>query len=202
MSYSRLLGMLTAFSLYIAISLSLYKPPVTYIPEVLPYAYFHNTPTDLPAPKPKQTSKQSINSYLESRFGLPKGILFSIHQKETSGRCKIDSKANAKGCFQFMDITILDIKQRFNYSFDPYNYEQSAKAAALKLKYLYNRFAKNYKANTKVLWALTLAAYNAGYGTVTRKGWTDDLSTYSALLKNITFKETQNYVKTIIPKLF
>lgn len=202
MSYSHLLGMLTAFSLYIAISLSLYKPPVTHTPEVLPYAYFHSVPTDLPAPKPKQTSKQSINSSLEAQFGLPTGILAAVHQKETSGRCKIDSHAGAKGCFQVVPITILDIKQRFNYSFDPYNYEQSAKAAALKLKYLYNRFAKNYKADTKVLWALSLAAYNAGYRTVTSKGWTANLSTYNALLKNITFKETQNYVKTIIPKLF
>ena len=97
-----------------------------------------------------------------------------------------------------MEVTIQDIKQRFNYTFDPTNYEQSAKAAAMKLAYLANRFKTSYKTNHTTTWSLALAAYNAGYTNVVNLGWATKAATNNKPVHTyITFKETKNYVKVI-----
>jgi hypothetical protein len=151
-------------------------------------------------------SKQHINFTLETEYKLPKGLLSAVHYKETSGNCKAKSSAGAIGCFQFRLITIKDIKQRFSYSFDPYNYAESAKAAAMKLSYLANRIQSNYNTNYEITWSLTLAAYNSGYSTVANQGWAKTAAgwatSYRGVANIIDYPETSNYVRSISKELF
>lgn len=174
--------------------------------EVLPY---HQTsvsaPSDVVSPKPASLDKELVNASLEAQYGLPNGILSILHWKEASGRCDLVSSAGAKGCFQFLDITIKDLQQRFNYSFDPNDYEQSAKAAAIKLSYLYKRIQKNYNTNNEISWSLALAAYNAGYTTITKRNWASTAAHYATSYRGVAniidYKETSEYVNHIASNL-
>jgi soluble lytic murein transglycosylase-like protein len=162
-------------------------------------------PVDLKAPvieKAIRLSKNDVNSALETSYGLPIGILEAVHLKETSGNCNSISSSGAEGCFQFMPITMLDLEQRFSYKFNPYNYNQSAKAAAIKLQYLHDRFNKAYELDSKTLWSLSLAAYNAGYTNVMQQGWADNAQNHKHLITIINFPETKRYVNVITSKLF
>lgn len=175
--------------------------------EVTPYySYSLEAPTSLPNTISTPMSKSQVNSSLETEFGLPTGILAAVHQKETSGRCNVTSSAGAIGCHQFMPITIKDIKQRFNYEFDPTNYQQSAKAAAMKLQYLANRFQSNFNTSYEITWSLALAAYNAGYGNVVNNGWAKTAANYATSYRGVAsivkFTETSNYVRVIGKQLF
>lgn len=112
------------------------------------------------------THKHSPPS-LEEQHGLPTGLLAAIHQVETSGRCNVTSKANAEGCFQFTPNTQKELVRLFNYTFDPFNYEQSEKAAALYLSHLAKRVDKlPIRKQDKWLWVA--AAYNGGFTNVRR----------------------------------
>ena len=157
------------------------------------------------SPKEAPLNKSKVNASLETTYDLPSGILSLVHAQETSGRCKVVSSAQAKGCFQFRDIAIKDVTQRFNYKFDPFNYKESAKAAAMNLAYLYSRVSVFTNASIEARWSLVLAAYNAGLTTVTNSKWdvyADTAQFYPQVTKHINYPETRNYVNSIASKLF
>lgn len=148
-----------------------------------------------------QLTKNEINKFVSKKYDLPANLLASQHFKETSNRCNVKSKANAKGCFQFNDITIKHLKNKHGYTFNPYDYAESAEASAIYLNELKNRF-KVYGFNQKVLWSVTLAAYNGGPSQAHK--WAKKLhkqATFKDLVYVIDWQETRNYVYSIGHKI-
>lgn len=70
---------------------------------------------------------------LEGKYGLPAGLLSSVAATESGGDPFAESKAGAKGLFQFMPGTAKDMGLKGRDVFDPH---KSADAAARYLRYL------------------------------------------------------------------
>jgi len=153
--------------------------------QVIPYKLLP-IPSAEDLPSPKEVVKKT-NTTLEEQYNLPKGILEAVHKVETSGRCRVVSKANARGCFQFNRITQREIYRLFQYKFNPYNYEQSKKAAAMYLAYLAKR-VDSLPIRKQDKWLWVLAAYNAGFSNVRR--WVKE--------GKIGFKETHFYIYRVM----
>lgn len=151
-------------------------------------------------------SKKQINSEIEKEYNLPTGMLSAIHEKETSGRCKVTSDAGAVGCFQIMPTTEKYIEKKFNVDIDPTNYRSSAKGSAIYLVYLKHKIERHYpELNNEVQWGLALASYNAGpvYGLKwAHKVEKNKIKTVSEATKFITYKESRQYVKDIGEAVF
>lgn len=94
---------------------------------------------------------------LESKYGLPAGLLDSIWATESGRGKNMLSGAGAKGHFQFMDGTAKQYGLQ-----DPNNLEQSADAAARMMSDL----LKKYKGDVPS----AAAAYNWGQGNLDKKG--------------------------------
>ncbi len=114
-------------------------------------------PTQSSAPvntaQPKMPVAQPLFKTLESQYKLPSGLLDSVWKVESNrGDPKfMQSKAGAKGHFQFMDATA----KQYGLT-DPNDLKQSATAAAK----MYAQLLKKYKGNVEH----ALAAYNWGEG--------------------------------------
>lgn len=96
---------------------------------------------------------------LEGKYGLPAGLLSSVAATESGGDPFAESKAGAKGLFQFMPGTAKDMGLKGRDVFDPH---KSADAAARYLRYLLDATGGDLEK--------TLASYNWGLGNVQKKG--------------------------------
>lgn len=112
---------------------------------------------------------------LEGKYGLPSGLLSSVAATESGGDPFAESKAGAKGLFQFMPGTAKDMGLKGRDVFDPH---KSADAAARYLRYLLEATGGDLEK--------TLASYNWGLGNVQKKGM-DNLPS-----------ETRNYVPKVM----
>lgn len=112
---------------------------------------------------------------LEGKYGLPAGLLSSVAATESGGDPFAESKAGAKGLFQFMPGTAKDMGLKGRDVFDPH---KSADAAARYLRYLLDATGGDLEK--------TLASYNWGLGNVQKKGM-DNLPS-----------ETRNYVPKVM----
>ncbi|MDD1104079.1 lytic transglycosylase domain-containing protein [Klebsiella pneumoniae] len=112
---------------------------------------------------------------LEGKYGLPAGMLSSVAATESGGDPFAESKAGAKGLFQFMPGTAKDMGLKGRDVFDPH---KSADAAARYLRYLLEATGGDLEK--------TLASYNWGLGNVQKKGM-DNLPS-----------ETRNYVPKVM----
>ncbi|VGC40437.1 lytic transglycosylase domain-containing protein [Klebsiella pneumoniae] len=112
---------------------------------------------------------------LEGKYGLPAGLLSSVAATESGGDPFAESKAGAKGLFQFMPGTAKDMGLKVRDVFDPH---KSADAAARYLRYLLDATGGDLEK--------TLASYNWGLGNVQKKGM-DNLPS-----------ETRNYVPKVM----
>ncbi|WP_220667939.1 lytic transglycosylase domain-containing protein [Raoultella ornithinolytica] len=112
---------------------------------------------------------------LEGKYGLPVGLLSSVAATESGGDPFAESKAGAKGLFQFMPGTAKDMGLKGRDVFDP---QKSADAAARYLRYLLEATGGDLEK--------TLASYNWGLGNVQKKGM-DNLPS-----------ETRNYVPKVM----
>ena len=110
-----------------------------------------------------------------------------VAEVESSFDHRAQSPAGAAGLFQLMPATA----KRFGLSLWPrdqrYQPEPSATASAQYLKYLHDRFND---------WRLTLAAYNAGEGTVQKLLDRYKTSNYDAIAEHLP-AETQMYVPRV-----
>ena len=154
----------------------------------------------------KPPSKEKINTWIESEFSLPNGMLKAIHLKETSGNCRAKSWVGAEGCFQFMPKTRKYVENKFNINIDPFEYESAARGSSMYLEYLKNKINKHYPdLRENVKWSLTLASYNAGpknglkWAKIAKS---KNIRTVESLTKYITFKETRRYVNIISKQIF
>ncbi|HDU5564691.1 TPA: lytic transglycosylase domain-containing protein [Klebsiella pneumoniae subsp. pneumoniae] len=112
---------------------------------------------------------------LEGKYGLPAGMLSSVAATESGGDPFAESKAGAKGLFQFMPGTAKDMGLKGRDVFDPH---KSADAAARYLRYLLDATGGDLEK--------ALASYNWGLGNVQKKGM-DNLPS-----------ETRNYVPKVM----
>ncbi|HGF9262088.1 TPA: transglycosylase SLT domain-containing protein [Klebsiella pneumoniae] len=112
---------------------------------------------------------------LEGKYGLPAGLLSSVAATESGGDPFAESKAGAKGLFQFMPGTAKDMGLKGRDVYDPH---KSAEAAAKYLRWLMDATGGDLEK--------TLASYNWGLGNVQKKG-IDNLPS-----------ETRNYVPKVM----
>ncbi|PLC71329.1 lytic transglycosylase domain-containing protein [Klebsiella quasipneumoniae] len=112
---------------------------------------------------------------LEGKYGLPSGLLSSVAATESGGDPFAESKAGAKGLFQFMPGTATDMGLKGRDVFDPH---KSADAAGRYLRFLLDATGGDLEK--------TLASYNWGLGNVQKKGM-DNLPS-----------ETRNYVPKVM----
>ncbi|MGR8794698.1 transglycosylase SLT domain-containing protein [Klebsiella variicola subsp. variicola] len=112
---------------------------------------------------------------LEGKYGLPAGLLSSVAGTESGGDPFAESKAGAKGLFQFMPGTAKDMGLKGRDVYDPH---KSAEAAAKYLRWLMDATGGDLEK--------TLASYNWGLGNVQKKGM-DNLPS-----------ETRNYVPKVM----
>lgn len=118
-----------------------------------------STPTDKILDKPKtttQSDKQSYLNTLDKRYGLPEGTLYRVWMAESGGGKRMISPAGAEGHFQFMPETAKQYGLK-----NPYDFEESADAAARYYSDMYKKYGSLQKA---------AAAYNWGPGNVDRYG--------------------------------
>lgn len=112
---------------------------------------------------------------LEGKYDLPAGLLSSVAATESGGDPFAESKAGAKGLFQFMPGTAKDMGLKGRDVYDPH---KSAEAAAKYLRWLMDATGGDLEK--------TLASYNWGLGNVQKKGM-DNLP-----------PETRNYVPKVM----
>ncbi|HGH4606700.1 TPA: transglycosylase SLT domain-containing protein [Klebsiella pneumoniae] len=112
---------------------------------------------------------------LEGKYGLPAGLLSSVAATESGGDPFAESKAGAKGLFQFMPGTAKDMGLKGRDVYDPH---KSAEAAAKYLRWLMDATGGDLEK--------TLASYNWGLGNVQKKGM-DNMPA-----------ETRNYVPKVM----
>lgn len=112
---------------------------------------------------------------LEAKFGLPVGLLRSVATVESGGNPYAQSKAGAKGLFQFMPGTAKDL------GINPLDPSQAAEGAAKYLRQLLNQTGGNLED--------ALAAYNWGIGNVKSRG------------RGASPLETQMYVPKVLAGL-
>ncbi|WP_116430752.1 lytic transglycosylase domain-containing protein [Klebsiella pneumoniae] len=112
---------------------------------------------------------------LEGKYGLPAGMLSSVAATESGGDPFAESKAGAKGLFQFMPGTAKDMGLKGRDVFDPH---KSADAAGRYLRFLLDATGGDLEK--------ALASYNWGLGNVQKKGM-DNLPS-----------ETRNYVPKVM----
>lgn len=85
-------------------------------------------------------------------------LLAALAKIESSLNSDAVSVKGAKGLFQFMPITVEDIRKRWCYTFDPFDPEGATKAAKLYFSWLLKTFDEDI--------TLALAAWNWGIGNV------------------------------------
>ncbi|WP_209744516.1 lytic transglycosylase domain-containing protein [Klebsiella michiganensis] len=112
---------------------------------------------------------------LEGKYDLPAGLLSSVAATESGGDPFAESKAGAKGLFQFMPGTAKDMGLKGRDVYDPH---KSADAAGRYLRFLLDATGGDLEK--------TLASYNWGLGNVQKKGM-DNLPS-----------ETRNYVPKVM----
>lgn len=112
---------------------------------------------------------------LEGKYSLPAGLLSSVAATESGGDPFAESKAGAKGLFQFMPGTAKDMGLKGRDVYDPH---KSAEAAAKYLRWLMDATGGDLEK--------ALASYNWGLGNVQKKGM-DNLPS-----------ETRNYVPKVM----
>jgi membrane-bound lytic murein transglycosylase D len=102
------------------------------------------------------------------------------------------SRAQARGIWQFMHGTALEVGLQHDWYIDERaDPEKATRAAAKYLKFLYNKFGD---------WHLALAAYNGGWGRVQRAMDRSGRSDFWALSESRRFlpRETRDYVPLIL----
>ncbi len=152
-----------------------------------------------------QMRGQLISSYVNYQFlraemapayhkaGLPEALLFGIMAKESAGKVHAVSRAGAAGPLQFMPGTAVEyglkVVNGFDQRFDP-RLEALANAAFI------NQQLKAFNDNLE----LTLAAYNAGPGFISRlaaRGG-NDASFWSPQVYDGLSQETREYVPMVL----
>ena len=107
--------------------------------------------------EPDSASKARFDE-LESKYGLPSGVLDSMWLQESGRGKNMLSSAGAEGHFQAMPDTAKEWGLK-----DPYDFNESSDFAARYMQWLLKQTGGNLSE--------ALAAYNGGIGNLKSKGW-------------------------------
>lgn len=130
----------------------------------------------------KSTKIERAIASAAKRYRVDESLIRAIIKQESDFNPNVTSSAGAMGLMQLMPENV----QHYGIS-DPYNIEQNIDAGTRHIK----DYIKMYNGNIK----LGLAAYNAGPGTLQRRGVKSEADFYKLP------SETQNYVKIISKNL-
>jgi len=122
---------------------------------------------------------QGVINGVESKYGLPSGLLGRLADTESNFNPNAKNKSGASGMFQFMPDTAK------GFGIDPFNVDQSADAAGKML----SSSLKQYGGD----WNKALAAYNWGSGNLAKA-----IKQYGANWLDHAPTETKNYIKKIL----
>lgn len=121
---------------------------------------------------------EAVNKYSEI-YGVDKSLILAIIKQESNFDKNAVSEAGAKGLMQLMDFNL----ESYGVS-NPYDIEENIEAGVKHIKYCLDKFSGNVE--------MALMAYNAGEGTMERRGVTSSEDLYKMP------EETQNYVNKIM----
>lgn len=122
-----------------------------------------------------------VDKYSEI-YNVDKSLILAIIKQESNFNKNAISSAGAKGLMQIMDFNL----ESYGVS-NPYDIEENIEAGVKHIKYCLNRFDGNVE--------MALMAYNAGEGTMERRGVTSTNDLYKMP------EETQNYVSKIMSNI-
>ncbi|MDR2666404.1 MAG: lytic transglycosylase domain-containing protein [Endomicrobium sp.] len=145
--------------------------------------------------KVKLFSENPYESYIakySDYFGVDSLLVKVVMKKESNLSCNVVSNKGAVGLMQIMPKTALEIAKQL----DIMNYSDS-KLKEIEINimfgtYYLRRLLNNYNDNL----ILALSAYNAGLGNV--ESWYSKNRMLAERICEIPFKETRNYVRSII----
>lgn len=120
---------------------------------------------------------EAVNKYSEI-YGVDKNLILAIIKQESNFDKNAISEAGAKGLMQLMDFNL----DNYGVS-NAYDIEENIEAGVKHIKYCLDKFSGNVE--------MALMAYNAGEGTMERRGVTSSEDLYKMP------EETQNYVNKI-----
>lgn len=126
----------------------------------------------------KKEIYKSVDKY-SKMYGVDKNLVLAVIKAESNFNPKCISSAGAMGVMQLMPVTAKEEGVT-----DPYNIDQNIRGGVSQLR----KHLKRYNGNVE----MALMGYNAGDGTVQRRG----VKTPSDIYKMP--KETQNYVPKVL----
>lgn len=143
----------------------------------------------------KQIYPQKYSEYVEkysNEYNVDSLLVYAIIKAESNFKPDVISKSNAVGLMQLMDATAKDMANKLGMEYKEEDLENPDINIKLGVKYfsiLYDKY-KNVP--------ITLTAYNAGSGNVSK--WISEgvISSDGSNIENIPFRETNNYVRKIL----
>lgn len=123
----------------------------------------------------------SVDKY-SSKYGVDKNLILAIIKQESNFNPNAVSSAGAKGLMQLMDFN----SEAYGVK-NPFDIDENIEAGVKHIK----SYLENYNGNVE----MALMAYNAGPGTIARRGVNSPSDLYKMP------EETQNYVPKIMSQL-
>lgn len=125
-------------------------------------------------------------------YDVPRSVIYAVIKQESRFDPRAESRAGARGLMQIMKITYEWIdyyRGPTGYSWgDMYDPEASADYGVWLLRYLYDMYGD---------WETVYAAYNAGFGAVSKWLGDPEYSDDGETLKEIPYAETEKYVSKV-----